>query len=290
MSHSYSPLRYPGGKVKLYNYVRDLLKENNLLGETYIEPFAGGAGLALKLLICGDVKRIVINDLDPAIYAFWYSILNYTEEFCSLIEKTPITVSEWHKQKSIYITQDTEDKLTLGFATFFLNRTNISGVIKGGVIGGQNQTGKYKINARFNKKSLIERIKLIATFKKNIIILNLDAKELLSAQNLSKYYKVFINIDPPYVQKGSQLYQNSFSHEDHCELAKVIKQCNRKWIVTYDICPLIEKLYSDYYGSYLELNYSVHRNKKANEYIFFSKKTTIPSVINIFNSSSYDVG
>lgn len=154
-----SPLRYPGGKTKLYSYVRNILEVNEFLGETYIEPFAGGAGLAFKLLLNGDVKRILINDYDPAIFAFWNCVLNRTDELCKLVRDADISISTWMAQKELYENQENADELSLAFATFFLNRTNVSGVIKGGIIGGLQQNGNYGITARFNKESLVKKYK-----------------------------------------------------------------------------------------------------------------------------------
>ncbi len=269
--NNYSPLRYPGGKAKLYSVVKELMKKNNLIGGTYVEPFAGGAGLALKLLINNDVKRIIINDLDKAIYSIWYSILNLTQEFCRLIEKTEVTVEEWKKQKKIYLAGPNDNVLQYGFSAFFLNRTNVSGVIKGGMIGGTTQAGNYKIDARFNKEDLIKRIQLISKYKDSIILYNLDANQLINGDYLKYYHKVFINFDPPYVKKGLQLYKNSFSEQDHKNLSYNISKCKKKWIVTYDICPLVKELYSDFPKGIIDINYSVNTPRKAQEYIFYSK-------------------
>lgn len=279
MPNTDSPLRYPGGKTKFYAYVRSLLECNDLLGETYIEPFAGGAGLALKLLLNEDVSRIVINDFDPAIYAFWYSILNNTDEFCEMVLNVPLTTEEWTRQREIYSRFDTTQLLDLGFSTFFLNRTNVSGVVKGGLIGGQNQNGKYKLDARFNRENLVAKIYAIANYKEQIILLNQDAKEFLQPNQLRRFYKTFINLDPPYVKKGAQLYKNAFTEKDHRELCELIKQCKRKWIVTYDVCPIIAELYSAYRSSYLDVTYSVQNSKKAQEYIFFSNNMALPNEI-----------
>ena len=281
MPATVSPLRYPGGKTKFYTYVREILSCNDMLGETYIEPFAGGAGLALKLLLNEDVSRIVINDFDPAIYSFWHSVLYETEAFCELIENAILTTNQWNLQHSIYLESDTSDPLTLGFATFYLNRTNISGVVKGGMIGGQGQNGKYGLDARFNRQTLIEKIKTIASHKEQIVLLNLDARELLQPRQLRKFYKIFINLDPPYVKKGAQLYKNAFSESDHRELCELLKQCRRKWIVTYDVCPLVADLYKSYRSSYLDVTYSIQASKKAKEYIFFSDTLVLPKEIKI---------
>ena len=276
-----SPLRYPGGKTKFYSYVRELLKCNNLIGQTYIEPFAGGSGLAIKLLLNNDVDRIVINDLDVSIYSFWYSILNYTDDFCNQIIKTKITPDEWQHQKKIYLLQNSKDAFSLGYATFFLNRTNVSGIIKGGMIGGNSQEGTHSIDARFNKQNLIKKICNIAARKEQIHLFNLDAQELIKPQTLGRFYKAFLNFDPPYVKKGSKLYKNSFQEIDHRELAKRVSECGRKWIVTYDVCPLVAELYSDYRSSYLDVNYSIQSNKRAKEYIFFSDNLILPESIQI---------
>lgn len=281
MPSTYSPLRYPGGKTKFYTYVKELLEHNGLIGETYIEPFAGGAGLALKLLLKNDVSRIVINDLDPAIYSFWYSVLNEAPEFCDRISNIKLTLEEWKKQREIYLRQDTTSPLDLGFATFFLNRTNVSGVVNGGIIGGKHQTGKYKLDARFNRDKLSKKILEISEQKNRIVLFNQDAKELLNPQQLRKFYKVFINLDPPYVKKGAQLYKNAFNEEDHRELSQLVSSCRRKWIVTYDICPLVADLYHSYRSSYLDVTYSIQSSKKAKEYIFFSDNLILPETIRL---------
>ena len=281
MPSTYSPLRYPGGKTKFYDYVRELLRCNNMLGETYMEPFAGGAGLALKLLLNDDVKRIIINDYDTAIYSFWHSILYETDAFCELINTTPVTTEEWKKQRDIYMNHNGNISLDVGFSTFFLNRTNVSGVIKGGIIGGLEQQGAYKIDARYNGQNLISKILNIAEKREQIVLLNQDAKELLQPQQLRRYYKTFINLDPPYVKKGVQLYKNAFTDADHRQLSELISNCNRKWIVTYDICPLVADLYQDFRSSYLDVTYSVRMSKKAQEYIFFSDNLELPDTIEL---------
>ena len=271
-----STLRYPGGKTKLYEYVKSIIKANNLIGETYVEPFAGGAGLALKLLLNGDVRKIVINDLDPAIYAFWYAVLNQTDDLCHFIMNVPVTLDEWDKQRDIYANQTAHTQLELAQATFFLNRTNVSGVITGGMIGGRNQDGKYRIDARFNRIDLVERIRKIAQYSDKIDLYNLDAIDFIKPEVLGHYYKAFINFDPPYVEKGGELYKNAFTEEDHRILRDHIAKCRRKWIVTYDMCDLVSNLYSEYRGGTIDIYYSANGAKKAKEYIFFSNNLVLP--------------
>ena len=170
MPYTPSPLRYPGGKAKLYNYIRSLIEINGLLGETYIEPFAGGAGLALKLLQNNDVRRIVINDYDPAIYAFWYSILHNAQQMCDFVNTVPLTVDEWDKQHDVYSNQEDHSQLELAKAVLYLNRTNVSGIINGGIIGKRDQTGNYKMDARFNRTELIRKINSISELSDRIVL------------------------------------------------------------------------------------------------------------------------
>lgn len=280
MPRTPSPLRYPGGKTKLYSLVRKIIADNSLLGETYIEPFAGGAGLALKLLLNNDVKRIVLNDFDPAIYAFWYCTLHEPQAMCDFVESVDLSMSEWEKQREIYRNQNEHSQIELAKAVLFLNRTNVSGVITGGVIGGKEQTGKNKISARFNRSELVKKITEIASYSDRIDLYNLDAIAFIRTV-LPHYYKVFINFDPPYVEKGGQLYKNSFTARDHEALRNCIANCRRKWIVTYDVCELVASLYSGYRGGKIEINYSAKDVRKANEYIFFSKNLIIPDLITL---------
>ena len=242
MKSFYSPLRYPGGKTCNFNFVSHLLIENNLVGIDYIEPYAGGAGLALKLLIEEYVGNIYINDYDKSIYCFWNSIINYTDDFCKWILDVDINIENWKKYKKIQENKDNENCFELAKSTFFLNRCNISGVLKGGVIGGVNQSGKYKINARFNKKYLIEKIIRISRFRNRIFLYNEDGIKFVNKLNKEKS-NFFIYLDPPYYQKGANLYLNFYQEEDHFELSKLIPQIRKYWIMSYDNCNFINNLY-----------------------------------------------
>lgn len=270
-----SPLRYPGGKTKLYNYVKNILDVNDL-HSTYIEPFAGGAGLAFKLLLNNDVKRIVINDSDPAIYSFWYSVLNCPDDLCDYVENVVINIDEWEASREIYFHAKDYSEIELGKATLFLNRVNRSGVLQGGIIGGKKQDGKYRMDARFNRNELVSKIQTISSCRNSIDLYNLDALELLSQNVMKRYRNVLINLDPPYVEKGGQLYLNYYKEEDHRKLHDVLAKLSRKWIVTYDVCEYIQDLYRDFRGGFIDIHYSANKNRKAREFIFFSDSILIP--------------
>lgn len=280
----YSPLRYPGGKNKLAKFVALVCEKNNINGH-YVEPYAGGASVALYLLFNGYVKEVTINDFDRAIYAFWYSILNNTDKFCRKIKNTDITVENWNKFKKIHSDKNTAKLFDLGFATFFLNRTNHSGVLDGGIIGGINQKGSYKINCRFNKEYLIERIKLIAKYKKNIHLYNLDALYLIEKiqknNNQNKNKNTIFYFDPPYYLKGPSLYMNHYKSDDHKEVSEKIKGIkNAKWIVSYDNVTQIKRLYADIKKKEYSFFHTANEIKEGKEILFFSSNLIIPKVNN----------
>lgn len=278
-----SPLRYPGGKNKTYSYIKHLVEINNI--NTYIEPFTGGAAVALRLLINHDVKRILINDYDRSIYAFWYYVVNNPDKLIAKITNTKISMQEWYKQKEIQEQKDSVELLDLAFSTIFLNRTNRSGIIKAGVIGGKEQNGKYKMDCRFNKEAIISRIKLISSYSNKISVYNYDAIDFINKE-IKKIRKSLTFFDPPYYNKGPDLYTNFYTHEDHVELANVIhKQMkNHYWILTYDITEQIENLYKyNYKFEKYYLNYSIARPTKGQEFIFFSEKINEGSIEDYLN-------
>jgi DNA adenine methylase len=270
-----SPLRYPGGKGALYSKLLDLLRTNDLIGGAYVEPYAGGAGAALALLLTGQVSRIVINDLDPAIYAFWRAVVGHPDEFSNLTSHAKLTVDEWHQQKAIYSEATRTDYLRLGFATFYLNRTNRSGVLNAGPIGGLDQTGNYKIDARFNKTALLERLRLIALYAKKIKITKLNGVEVI--KRYAREGRTFIYADPPYFEKAGTLYMSKFDTDDHDALATCLTdRPTAHWLLTYDDVPRVAELYSSFRRSIVQLNYSAHRVTKANEIMVFSNSLRIP--------------
>ena len=272
----FTPLRYPGGKTSLFQFFDEIIKLNNWADVKYIEPYAGGAGAALSLLLLEKVDSIVINDLDPAIFAFWSTILDSTDEFLKKIENTAVTVSEWQKQKEIYKNKNA-DLHELGFATFFINRTNHSGVMNAGPIGGLKQGGNYKIDARYNKEKMIAKIKLIAMYRDRITVLNQDGVEVFRkyAQNDTSFFY----IDPPYYKQGKGLYMNFFNDRQHQKLAGVLtKNRHRKWILTYDNEPEILQMYSEFerQRTTFPLRYSANGASTARELMIFSDSLKSP--------------
>lgn len=274
----YSPLRYPGGKGKLFEFVKNLIEENGLEGQSYCEPYAGGASIPLGLLIEDYVSTIYINDIDKGIYCFWSSILRHTDEFLRKMWDTPLNIDEWRRQ--VYIQKNMKEfsRLEIGFSTFYLNRTNRSGIIKAGVIGGLTQTGNYKIDARFNKEELAKRISTIACNKNHIKLYNQDAIKFLTKTLPQKNVKGLIFLDPPYYMQGKQLYTNFYKHEDHEMVANAIKSSSHThWIVTYDNAKEIEEIYDLKNRVIYNLRYSLnHKSSGGEELLFYSKDIRLP--------------
>lgn len=273
-----SPLRYPGGKGKLAPFMELLIDKTGHRGGIYIEPFAGGAGIALELLERGIVSEVVINDYDKGIYSFWRAITTETERFIRKIYSTPLTMDEWKKQREICLKKQTKYSFELGFATFYMNRTNRSGIIKGGVIGGIEQNGKWKLDARFNKDELVDRIRKIASRKDKIHIYNKDIESFL-LNYVPKYQNnALIYFDPPYFEKGKQLYLNFFSYDDHERIESLIsKKVSCDWVITYDDVPEIVSIYAGYELRRFDLNYSAAEKRKASEIVIFKNTIMIPS-------------
>ena len=277
----FTPLRYPGGKAKLAPYVKSLLQENGLLDGEYVEPYAGGAGIALELLFHEYVSRIHINDVSKHVHAFWKSVLDDTEEFSRLVMKTPITVAAWDKQKRILSNPDDHGITQLGFATFFLNRTNRSGILNGGIIGGRDQTGPWKIDARYNAKELVHRIEAIAKMRSRIKLTRHDALKFLKT-GVSKWPKeTLIYLDPPYYLKGRDLYYDFYEHADHECIARFIMTSTgrQRWIVSYDNVPAIRRLYQGARNVVYDIGYSARSASQGSEVMFFCDGLRVPPLI-----------
>lgn len=268
MDNFKTPLRYPGGKGKFSPFIKDLMMLNDLSGD-YFEPFAGGAGVALDLLFGNHCQNIHINDFDLAIFNFWKSVTEDTENFLKLLTDTNVTIDEWQKQKTILATPNEHTALEHGFSAFFLNRTNRSGILKGGVIGGKNQDGNYKLDARFHKENLSKRIEKIGRFKDRIKVYNEDALSLLQNVDNLLPQGSLIYLDPPYYVKGQGLYRNFYVHEDHVQIRKALDGVQTKWIVSYDNCAEIKEIYSGYTQEDYELNYSAYYKMKGAEVMIY---------------------
>jgi len=270
-----SPFRYPGGKIRLANFIKQIIIDNDLVGGDYIEAYAGGASIAWSLLFDDYVNRVHINDINKSISAFWYSVFYETEALCRLIQDTPVTVQSWKKQKAIQKDSSNSSKLELGFSTLFLNRTNRSGIIGGGMIGGINQDGLYKLSARYKKVELISKIEKIAGYKSKVRLYSIDALQLIKNVIPTISQRSIMYLDPPYYSKGAELYENHYDHDGHVAVANTLKTIKQNWIISYDNVSKIRAMYKGYKRIVYKLSYSALKQYSGAEVIFFSPKLSI---------------
>lgn len=271
-----SPLRYPGGKWRFAPFLESLIAANFDRPPAYSEPYAGGASLALSLLFADKVREIYLNDLNPAVYAFWHCVLNHHKRLSQRLEATPVTPEEWRRQKTIYQKGPSAGLLALGFATFFLNRTNHSGILNGGMIGGKAQRGEWQVDARFNRVELLRRLKKVASFRHRIHLSCMDALQFLRGHDRSRNKLIYL--DPPYLRAGRRLYLNGYRPADHARVRDRIATLKCPWLLSYDDVPAVRKLYRGYRLRRVQLLHTARTTRRGEEVIYFSPVLTIPSV------------
>jgi len=278
MNRYRTPLRYPGGKQKLAPFIADVLKTNDLVGCEYSEPYAGGAGAAMELLLDGLVSRVHLNDVSYPIYAFWASLKRFPDELCRRISRASLTIAEWQRHRAVVRAPKEHDVLELGFSTLYLNRCNRSGVLTGGLIGGLSQDGPWKMDARFPRKELTKRVEAIASRAHRIRLRNWDAERFLLEYLPGLPTGTFVYCDPPYYEKASRLYLNSYKTDDHSRIASIIqRKVRHRWMVSYDAVQPIISLYASRRSLYYALQYNAAKVYRGKEVIFFSDRLRLPN-------------
>lgn len=276
----YTPLRYPGGKARFAPLIAKVIADNELTGGHYLEPYAGGAGVALSLLVDGFVAHVHINDADPAIANFWRAATQMPDQLVAMVASEPVSMDAWHHWRAVMLGTVEASVLERGFATLFMNRTNRSGILKGGVIGGKAQAGEYKLNARFMRDQLCARLKLIGAYVDGIHVYEEDAHHLLLRCHKFLPTNSLVYLDPPYYVKGAGLYRNFYKHEDHYRIAKLLgsQRFRRPWVVSYDNTQEIKEMYSYTTPYAYGLNYTAQRRYTGSEVMFFSRRLEVPAV------------
>lgn len=274
----YTPLRYPGGKARFAPLIAELIRGNSLSGGHYLEPYAGGAGVALTLLMDSVVSEVHINDVDPAVAIFWRTATEQTEALIQMVADEPVTMEAWYHWRNVMLGEVPATELQRGFATLFMNRTNRSGILKGGVIGGKAQTGAYKLGERFMRDKLCARLERIGQHSQSIHVYEEDAYQLLLRCHQFLPENSLIYLDPPYYVKGEGLYRNAYKHQDHLQIAELLREPNfaRPWVVSYDNAEEIRAMFHYAQSFTYGLNYTAQRRYAGAEVMFFSYDLTPP--------------
>ena len=272
-----TPLRYPGGKSSLSGFIKLIFAANDLMDGEYVEPYCGGAGIAMELLQSEFAHRVHLNDVDPTIHAFWWSVFNETENLCRKIVNTKLSIANWRKKRSVIESPENHGKLDLGFAAFYLNRVNRSGILSAGPIGGFEQDGEWNMDARFNRTTLVSMIQSLAKFKDRVFLYQEDAEKFVKKIAAKLPQQSLMYLDPPYVVKGRRLYLNAYEERDHVNIASTIQKIDHlPWVVSYDNTNLIRKLYSDRISMTYTIGYSANHRSAGSEIIIFSDGLRIP--------------
>ena len=272
-----SPLRYPGGKARLAPYLASLLRQQRPRPTAYAEPFAGGSGAALRLLVDEHVDSIHLNDLNPGIAAFWRAVTSTPADFAELVLTHPLTLDAWHEAVAVYNDPGSRNDLRLGFATFLLNRCNRSGILDARPIGGLDQTGNWKIDARFNRETLAHRVRIVGRYASRIHVTELDARAFITdVEQRADSDRLFMYVDPPYLGQGEHLYMDSLTLADHHELATRLRATTVKWFLTYDADPRItDELYAGLRCKEFDIAHTAHTQHVGTEYAVFSESTAV---------------
>jgi DNA adenine methylase len=270
-----SPLRYPGGKARLASFIELVIAAQPRRPKRYVEPFAGGAGIALRLLYDDVVDEVVINDLDAGVAAFWRAVVHHNVDLATRVARCRPSMKQWHQHRQTYVDGHGDD-VELGFATFFLNRTNRSGIVRGRPIGGLEQTGKWGLTARFNAGALAERIRNLAKYGDRITVCEQDGIEVIERERGER--GSFLYVDPPYIEKARGLYLDTFEWADHQALAQSLRRGGR-WLVTYERDRRVLDLYPDLACASFGIAHTAADPHVGREYAVFSRALTIPSSI-----------
>ena len=267
-----TPFRYPGSKSSFTGIVKEYVLHNGLKGCKVVEPYAGSAAVTLALVSEGVCSSGVIVERDPLIYSFWKVAFSNPEALIRRIEGSEATLSTWHELRPLlsYKEPNNGDLVEMAFAALFFNRTNFSGVLHSGPIGGQDQSSAYKIDCRFNRKELLLKIQKFSAVSKKIEVCFGDPIDVI--KSCSRQTKTLFYIDPPYFIQGRKLYRYYYKLKDHLALSKALQKSKFNWILSYDDHDVIKSLYEGFSQVEKAFQYSTRVAKNENELLITNLK------------------
>ncbi len=240
-----SPLRYPGGKRRLAPYVAATLAENDLRPNVFVEPYAGGASVALELLHFDLVDKVVLGDQDALITSFWQTVVSDVDWLCEQVEQISLDLALWERMKVGRF----RSRRSMALACLYLNRTSFNGSLhpSAGPIGGKAQVSEYAIGCRFPRERLIQRLRACAAMGDRIeVAAPQDAMRTLRETRDRAHRderSVFFYLDPPFWSKSDKLYRRSFTELDHEHLADALHWVSDPFLLSYDPAPEVVELY-----------------------------------------------
>lgn len=242
-----SPLRYPGGKAFLCEYVEEFLRVNSLAPEVFVEPFAGGGSIGLHLLGKGLVKKIGLSDKDPLVAGFWRTVFHDGPWLRDKVRKAKVTLTEWEKQHEAKPKSHRDN----AWKCLFLNRTSFSGILsrRAGPLGGKAQKSAYGVDCRFYRETVVQRLTELWDARGHVArVGQADWRETVAwaVKQSNGRQAALVYLDPPFFHKAVRLYNHVFDAADHEEVVKKLAQLKMPWLLSYDDCPEVVKLFKRY--------------------------------------------
>ncbi|MEI7867358.1 MAG: DNA adenine methylase [Candidatus Methylumidiphilus sp.] len=264
-----SPLRYPGSKATFLKVVLEFIEVHGLKGREIVEPYAGSGIVSLSLVANNLVSHATLVERDPLLYSFWKAVFEHTDILLSSIEDININMDTWYELRVLLKHKIPENELIpdLALACLFFNRTNFSGVLHSGPIGGKDQSSDYKLDCRFNKKDIISRIRQISSLRDGVSVKFGDALEFLQKANIQNHEKRFFYVDPPYFKQGRKLYRYYYKVIDHKRLYDILSVATFPWLLSYDKHEFIELLYDGFPQVHQSFRYMSRTPKNENELV-----------------------
>ncbi|WP_369340694.1 DNA adenine methylase [Bacillus subtilis] len=244
LSKRISPYRYPGGKSRIIDFLYTHLQKNKT--QKLISPFTGGGSFELSLLAAGVVDHLHLNDLDFGVYALWWVIKHMPYALIDLVKNIePDHKTFFYAQSIIKNDYRGTDLVDAAWSSLIVNRLAFSGIAKANPLGGK-KGNKKSLLSRWNPEELVKRIEKVHSLSDRMVITQENAVNLIEEAYWEEDSTIFI--DPPYVDKGKQLYPCYYTEKDHRELSFLLDTLHFEFpgadiITTYDYNEWIQNLY-----------------------------------------------